>query len=64
MCENAAWFALEMDETANATGCLRIAKPGSKVSAWMFLTDEDLKIARDMHGLIGEAQESKDRRTR
>ncbi len=46
VCQQAAWLGLELDETANEGGGPCITKTGSKTSAWVIPTDEDLMIAR------------------
>ena len=46
VCADAAWLGLELDEDANAAGGPRISSIGSRVSAWVIPTDEDLMIAR------------------
>ena len=38
----------------------RITKSGSKTSAWMIPTDEDLMLARHTWHLIGESKEHND----
>jgi len=53
VCEQAVWLELELDEAANQAGGPRISKAGSKPSAWMIPTDEDLVIARHTRQLIG-----------
>ena len=53
VCEQAVWLELELDEAANQVGGPRISKAGSKPSAWMIPTDEDLVIARHTRQLIG-----------
>ncbi len=45
-CEQAAWLGVELDRAANAAGATRITKPGSRTSAWVIPTNEDLMIAR------------------
>ncbi len=52
VCKQAAWLGVELDDTANATGAARIATTGSKISAWVIPTDEDLMIARHSWRLI------------
>lgn len=59
VCEQAGWFGLEFDEKANADGGPQINKQGSKVSAWVIPTDEDLMIARHTWQLLGERQSEK-----
>jgi acetate kinase len=41
-CEQASWLGVELDVSANAAGAARITMPGSKVSAWVIPTNEDL----------------------
>jgi len=53
VCEQAAWLGLQIDDAANAAGGPRISKAGSKASAWMIPTDEDLVIARHTRRLVG-----------
>jgi len=48
-----AWMGLAMDEAANDRGGPRISAAGSRVSAWVIPTDEDLMIARHTQELIG-----------
>jgi acetate kinase len=53
VCEQAAWLGLEIDEAANAAGGPCITTTGSRASAWMIPTDEDLVLARHTWRLIG-----------
>ena len=46
VCRQAAWLGLELDESANEAAARRISMPGSKLSAWIVPTDENLMIAR------------------
>ncbi|WP_042264189.1 acetate/propionate family kinase [Paraburkholderia heleia] len=46
VCEGMAWLGLDLDHSANATGGPRITTPGSRISAWVIPTDEELMIAR------------------
>jgi acetate kinase len=46
VCETAAWLGLDLDTAANLAGAPCITRSGSRVSAWMIPTDEDLMIAR------------------
>jgi acetate kinase len=46
VCRDAAWLGVEPDAAANARGGPRISAPGSRVSAWVVPTDEELMIAR------------------
>ena len=54
VCEQAAWLGVQVDEAANAAGAAKITIPGSRASAWMIPTDEDLMIARHTWHLIEE----------
>lgn len=53
VCEASAWLGLDLDEAANAARGPRISKPGSKVSAWVIPTNEELMIARHTWNLLG-----------
>lgn len=53
VCEASAWLGLELDEAANNARGPRISKPGSKVSAWVVPTNEELMIARHTWNLLG-----------
>ena len=55
VCEHASWLGLALDQTANAAGGPRISASGSKASAWVIPTDEDLMIARHTWRLIDRA---------
>ncbi len=44
--ESCRWLDLELDEAANGRGGPRLTTPGSRVSAWVIPTDEELTIAR------------------
>jgi acetate kinase len=46
VCRNAAWLGVAIDEAANLNGGPCITRNGSKVSAWVISTDENLMIAR------------------
>lgn len=52
VCKQAAWLGVELDDAANATGAAKITTTGSKISAWVIPTDEDLMIARHSWRLI------------
>ncbi len=56
VCEQASWLGLDLDRTANAAGGPRISTSGSKASAWVIPTDEDLMIARHTWRLIDRRQ--------
>jgi len=53
ICSDASWLGLDLDEQANATGGPRISRAGSRVSAWVVHTDEELMIARHTRRLLG-----------
>lgn len=46
VCKQAAWLGVDLDDAANATGAAKITPTGSKISAWVIPTNEDLMIAR------------------
>jgi len=52
----AAWLGLDLDEEANRVSAACISKPGSKLSAWVLATDENLMIARHTIKLIPSAR--------
>jgi acetate kinase len=53
ICEASAWLGLELDAEANARKGPRISRPGSKMSAWVIPTNEELMIARHTGRLLG-----------
>ena len=58
----ARWLGLELDETANESGRTCLSAAGSRVSAWVLPTDEELMIARHTRRVLrerGEACESR-----
>lgn len=52
VCNDAGWLGIELDEGANASGGTRISRSGSRVSAWVIPTDENLMIARHTRRLL------------
>jgi acetate kinase len=50
-----AWLGIELDEDANSKAGPRISTRGSKVSAWVITTNEELMIARHTGLLLGLA---------
>ncbi len=46
VCGDAAWLGVAIDAAANAANGPRISAPGSRVSAWVIPTNEELMIAR------------------
>ena len=53
ICKSCAWLGIELDPGANARKAPRISAPGSKVSAWVIPTNEELMIARHSGRLLG-----------
>ena len=53
ICAASAWLGLEMDPDANRAGRPRISRSGSRVSAWVIPTNEELIIARHTGALLG-----------
>lgn len=51
-CEHAAWLGVDINESANLTGGALITRTGSRTSAWVIPTDEDLMIARHAWTLL------------
>lgn len=51
VCRDASWLGLELDAAANANGGPRITREGSRVSAWVIPTNEELMIAMHMRRL-------------
>jgi acetate kinase len=51
--EACAWLGLEVDEEANEGKGPRISRLGSRVSAWVVPTNEELMIARHTGVLLG-----------
>jgi acetate kinase len=48
-----AWLGIELDSDANARRGPRISREGSRVSAWVIPTNEELMIARHTGTLLG-----------
>src|SRR4051794_23451762 len=46
VCHDAQWLGVSLDDAANAAAAPRISAPGSKVSAWVVPTDENLMVAQ------------------
>lgn len=46
VCRDASWLGVDFDERANGAGRTCITHPGSRVSAWVIPTNEELMIAR------------------
>jgi acetate kinase len=52
VCEDAAWLGVDLDQSANLAGGALITRTGSRSSAWVVPTDEDLMIARHTWALL------------
>jgi acetate kinase len=55
--EASAWLGIAIDPVANDRGGPRISKAGSRASAWVIPTNEELMIARHAGALLGFAGE-------
>jgi len=55
ICERLGWLGVTLDPTLNGAHGPRITTAGSRVSAWVIPTDEELMIARHMAALLGIA---------
>lgn len=53
LCAASAWLGIELDAAANDRHAARITTPGSRVSAWVIPTNEELMIARHTGELLG-----------
>ena len=53
ICEASAWLGIELDAGANTRGGPVISRSGSRVSAWVLPTNEELMIARHTGALLG-----------
>jgi len=53
ICEASAWLGVALDEAANNRHGPRISRAGSRVSAWVIPTNEELMIARHTGALLG-----------
>jgi acetate kinase len=53
--EASAWLGLALDGDANERHASRISQAGSRVSAWVIPTNEELMIARHTGALLGTA---------
>ncbi len=52
VCRDAAWLGIDLDEAANARGGPCISRPGSRASAWVIPTNEELMIAQHTRRVI------------
>jgi acetate kinase len=55
ICEASAWLGVTVDKAANEKHGPRISQAGSRVSAWVIPTNEELMIARHTGALLGTA---------
>jgi len=53
ICDASKWLGVEIDAEKNSNKGPRISTPGSKVSAWVIPTNEELMIARHTGTLLG-----------
>lgn len=60
ICRAAAWLGLELDEAANLAGRSCISQPGSRCSAWVIPTNEELMIAQHSLSLLSPTLEYQD----
>jgi acetate kinase len=56
VCRDAEWLGVKLDPVANSKDGPRISAEGSRVSAWVIPTNEELMIARHTQRLIAGAQ--------
>jgi acetate kinase len=61
VCWDASWLGLELDEEANAKGGPCISRNGSRVSAWVISTNEELMIALHTRRVLGSASREEQR---
>ena len=55
VCRDAAWLGIDFDREANSAGGPRISRAGSRVSAWVIPTNEELMIARHARAVLAAA---------
>jgi acetate kinase len=55
VCRDAAWLGVELAATSNAGGGPRISTAGSRVSAWVVPTNEEIMIARHTQRVLDHA---------
>jgi acetate kinase len=54
VCRDAVWLGLDLDESANNAGGPCISRTGSRVSAWVVPTNEELMIAQHTRALLAD----------
>jgi acetate kinase len=55
ICDASAWLGVDIDPAANISKATRISSAGSRVSAWVIPTNEELMIARHTGRVLGLA---------
>lgn len=60
VCLEAEWLGLDLDAAANLRHGPRISSAGSRISAWVLPTDEELMIARHTLALTGAKRHEDD----
>ena len=55
ICRDAAWLGVELDRAANEQGGPRISTAGSRVTAWVIPTNEELMIAQHTQRLVARS---------
>jgi acetate kinase len=53
ICDASSWLGIDIDHDSNERRDPRISRPGSRVSAWVVPTNEELMIARHTGVLLG-----------
>jgi acetate kinase len=53
ICEASSWLGITLDSEANNRRASRISTPGSRVSAWVLPTNEELMIAQHTGSVLG-----------
>jgi acetate kinase len=56
ICAKCRWLGVELDDAANDRQAPRISRSGSRVSAWVIATNEELMIARHTGALLGRIE--------
>jgi len=54
VCQDAQWLGIEVDPAANLRGGPCISRAGSRTSAWVIATDENLMVAQHTQRLLAE----------
>jgi acetate kinase len=62
ICLRCGWLGIELDAVANERSGLLISTPGSRVSAWVVPTNEELMIARHTGLMLGLIEAGAERR--